>query len=120
MGDSDAFGIWFIVVIISLLGVVAKLVYVGIGKGGRVAILEHVPKLETERLDEIQERYESGGARILLLSSIPGLGSAIAAVAGWLETPVPTFVVLVFISNLIRNGLLVVVLEKGISLVSGG
>ena len=113
-------GLWGMVVIISLVGVLTKLVYFKIGKGGRAAILEHIPKLEPARLAEIEDRYEHGGSKILLLSSVPAIGSAIAAAAGLLETPVPTFIVLVFISNLVRNGLVVFVFGQGIKLLTDG
>ena len=118
MNDLGDFGLWSMVVIISLVGVLTKLVYFSIGKGGREAILDHIPKLEPERLESIEERYANGGSRILLLSSIPGLGSAIAASAGLFHTPLLTFILLVFISNLMRNGLVLVVFGQGIKLLS--
>lgn len=119
MNDLGDFGLWSMVVIISLVGVLTKLVYFKIGKGGREAILEHIPKLEPERLESIEERFKNGGSPILLLSSIPGLGSAIAASAGLLHTPLLTFIVLVLISNLIRNGLVVIVFGQSVKLLSG-
>lgn len=120
MHSLSDLGLWGMVIIISVVGVLTKLVYFKIGMGGRKAILEHIPKLEPERLAEIEERFQHGGARILLLSSIPAIGSAIAAAAGLLETPVPTFVILVFVSNLIRNGLVLFVFGQSIRFLTGG
>ena len=107
------------VVIISVVGVLTKLVYFRIGTGGREAILEHIPSLEPERLESIEERYNQGGSGMLLLSSIPGLGSAIAASAGLFHTPLLTFIILVLISNLIRNLLVVFVFGQGVQYLSG-
>lgn len=120
MDNLGNLGLWGMVIIISLVDVLTKLVYFKIGEGGRDAILEHIPKLEPERLVEIEGRYASGGSRILLLSSIPAIGSAIAAAAGLLETPLLTFIVLVLISNLVRNTLVVFVFGQGIKLITGG
>jgi membrane protein DedA with SNARE-associated domain len=120
MGDLGDLGLWGMVVIISLVGVLTKLVYFKIGKEGREAILDHIPKLEPERLEDIEERFLNGGSRLLLLSSIPGLGSAIAASAGLLHTPLLTFILLVLISNLIRNSLVIVIFGQGVKLLSGG
>jgi membrane protein YqaA with SNARE-associated domain len=120
MDNLSDLGPWSLVIIISLIGLLTKLVYFKIGNGGREAILEHIPKLEPERLADIENRYENGGSSILLLSSVPAVGSAIAAAAGMLETPVITFVVLVLISNLVRNTLVVFVFGQGIKLLTGG
>ncbi|UCG24337.1 MAG: hypothetical protein JSW55_19825 [Chloroflexota bacterium] len=120
MDNLGDLGLWAMVLVISVVGVFTKLVYFKIGQGGREAILEHIPKLDPEQLADVEDRYENGGSRVLLLSSIPAIGSAIAAAAGLLETPVPTFVVLVLISNLIRNGLVVFVFGQSIKLLSGG
>jgi membrane protein YqaA with SNARE-associated domain len=118
MDELGDFGLWGMVVIISVLGVLAKLVYYKIGDGGREAIMDHIPKLEPERLEEIEDRYEHSGSRLLLLSSIPGLGSAIAASAGLFHTPMLTFVVLVFISNLVRNWFVIYILDQGAQFLS--
>jgi membrane protein DedA with SNARE-associated domain len=120
MNDLGDFGLWSMVVLISLVGVLTKLVYFKIGNAGREAILDHIPKLEPERLESIEERFTDGGSRILLLSSIPGLGSAIAASAGLFHTPLLTFIVLVLISNLIRNGLVIFVFGQGVKFFSSG
>ena len=87
---------------------------------GREAILDHIPNLEPERLESIEERFKESSEPMLLLSSIPGLGSAIAASAGLLHTPLLTFVVLVLISNLIRNGPVIAVFGQGIKSISDG
>lgn len=119
MSDPGNLGFWVTVLLISVVGVLTKLVYFRIGQGGREAILEHIPNLEHERLEAIEDRFDSGGSRVLLLASIPVLGSAIAASAGLFQTPLLTFVLLVLISNVIRNGLVIFVFDQGIQLVSG-
>lgn len=119
MNDLGNFGLWAIVLAISVVGVLAKLVYFRIGKGGREIILEHMPSLEQDKLASIEEHFERDRSVMLLLVSIPGLGSVIAATAGLLETPVVLFILLVLVSNLIRNGLVIVVFDQGIQLLSG-
>lgn len=119
MDDLGNFGLWAMVVVVSLVGVLTKLVYFRIGTGGREAVLDHIPSLELERLESIEQRFSQSGSGILLLSSIPGLGSAIAATAGLFRTPLLTFVLLVLISNLVRNSLVVFVIGQGVQLFSG-
>lgn len=116
----SSLGLWLMIIVISVIGVLTKMVYFEIGKGGREAVLEHVPRLEPERLKSLEERFMKSGSRLLLLSSIPGIGSAIAASAGLFRTPLLTFVVLVLVSNLIRNGLLILVFGGGVKLLRGG
>lgn len=120
MDETSNLGLWFMVIVISAVGVLTKMVFFEIGKGGREAMLEHVPRLEPERLQSLEERYTRSGSRLLLLSSIPGIGSAIAASAGLFRTPLLTFILLVLISNLIRNGLLIFIFGGGVKLLTGG
>jgi len=119
MDALDNLGLWFVVILISLIGVLNKLLYFKIGEEGRQAIAEHIPRLEPEQLESVERRYQEGGSRLLLLSSIPALGSAIAAAAGLFETPLPRFVLLVFISSLVRNILILIVAHEGVQYFSG-
>jgi membrane protein DedA with SNARE-associated domain len=100
---------WIMVLIVSLVGVVTKLAYYNVGKRGRDSVLEHIPRITPERWESLETSYEKRGSIMLLLASIPIVGSAIAAAAGTFEARVGTFVILVLISNLIRNWLLVFV-----------
>ena len=100
------------VFIVSLVGVVTKLVYYNVGKLGKDAVLEHIPRMTPENWESLEANYKKRGSVMLLLASIPVIGSATAAGAGAFETRIGTFVVLVFISNLIRNWLLIFVLGQ--------
>jgi membrane protein YqaA with SNARE-associated domain len=107
---------WIMVLIVSMVGVIAKLAYYNIGKRGRDSVLEHIPKITPERWDSLATTYAKRGSVLLLLASIPIAGSAMTAAAGAFETRVGTFVILVFISNFIRNWLLVIVFGRTLSL----
>jgi membrane protein YqaA with SNARE-associated domain len=102
--------LWITVLIISLLGVVAKLAYYNVGKRGEDSVLEHIPRITPERWDSLATSYAKRGSVMLLLASIPIAGSAITVAAGAFETRVGIFVILVLISNLIRNWFLMFVL----------
>ena len=107
---------WIMVLIVSLVGVATKLAYYNIGKRGKDSVLEHIPRITPERWESLGASYEKRGSVMLLLASIPVIGSAIAAAAGAFEARVGMFVVLVLISNLIRNWLLVIVFGKTLAL----
>ncbi|HUS94064.1 MAG TPA: hypothetical protein VMZ24_02680 [Patescibacteria group bacterium] len=107
---------WTMVIIVSLLGVFTKLAYYNIGKRGKDSALEHIPRVTPEQWERLEVGYQKRGSVILLLASIPVVGSAITAVAGAFETGMATFVILVLISNLIRNWLLVVVFGQTLAL----
>ena len=112
--------LWLMVLIISLVGVLTKLVYYRIGKQGSDAVMEHVPNMTPDKWVGVEERYQVYGSRALLLTSVPGLGSAIAAAAGIMNTRMGTFIILVLISNLIRNWLLVFVFGQTLSILPIG
>jgi membrane protein YqaA with SNARE-associated domain len=107
---------WFMVFIVSLVGVGTKLVYYRIGSKGKDSVVEHVPKLTPERWEQVKVQYNQRGAAALLLTSIPVIGSALAAAAGVFSTSMGTFVILVLLSNLTRNWLLVLLFGQTISL----
>lgn len=112
--------VWLMVIIVSLLGVFNKLIYFGIGKQGRKAILEHVPRMTPEKWESIEQSYQDKGVVVLLLASIPIIGSALTAAAGAFGTSQATVIVLVLASNLIRNWLLAVILGQTLSLLPSG
>ncbi len=110
---------WTVVIIVSFLGVFTKLAYYNIGKLGKDSAVEHIPQVTPEQWQRLEEGYQKRGSVILLLASIPVVGSAITAVAGAFETGLATFVILVLISNLVRNWLLVVIFGQTLALFPG-
>ena len=109
--------IWLMVFIVSLVGVVTKLAYYNVGKRGKDSALEHIPRITPERWESLEATYLKRGSLMLLLASIPIVGSAITAAAGAFQTRMVTFVILVLISNLVRNWILVFVFGQTFALI---
>jgi membrane protein YqaA with SNARE-associated domain len=107
---------WTMILVVSLVGIFTKLAYYNVGKLGRDSALEHIPRITPERWESLEATYTKRGSVMLLLASIPIIGSAITAAAGAFETRLATFVILVLISNLIRNCLLVFVFGQTLAL----
>jgi membrane protein YqaA with SNARE-associated domain len=107
--------LWFMVIVVSIVGVATKLVYYRIGSRGKDSVVDHVPRLTPERWEQVKEQYNHRGALALLLASIPVIGSALAAAAGVFSTSLGTFVILVLVSNLIRNWIIVFLFGQTIS-----
>lgn len=110
--------LWSVVILISLIGVVSKLVYYQVGRHGSKAVAERVPQVTPERLSLISGWFEKHGSRVLAISSVPGIGSALAAVAGIAGIRIIFFVVWVFFSGLVRNWLVVILFGQTLSFVS--
>lgn len=106
---------WIIVFIVSLLGVVTKYAYYKVGKLGKDSALEHIPRITPEQWDRMEATYQNRGSLMLLFAGIPVIGSGLAAAAGAFETRLGLFVILVMISNLIRNWLLVFVFGQALT-----
>lgn len=109
-------GLWMMVLIISVVGVITKLVYYRIGILGKNTVSEHIPSLTDERWESIKNQYDNYGPVVLLLASIPAIGSAVAAAAGVFNIAIGTFILIVLISNLIRNWILVFVVGQSLNL----
>jgi membrane protein DedA with SNARE-associated domain len=110
--------LWSIIILLSLIGVVSKLVYYQVGKSGSQAVAKRVPQVTPERLGQISGWFDKHGSRVLAISSVPGIGSALAAVAGIAGIRIIFFVVWVFFSGLVRNWLVVILFGQTLSLFS--
>lgn len=110
--------LWLVVLVISAVGVLTKLAYYSVGRKGKDTVIEHVPKLTPERFEDLNARYERTGPRILLFASVPGVGSALTAIAGVIGIRIATFIFWVAISTLIRNWFLLIVFGQAISVLS--
>ena len=94
---------WIIVFIVSLLCVVTKYAYYKVRMLGKNSALEHIPRITPEQRDRLEANYQNRGSFMLLFSSIPVIGSGLAAAIGAFETRLGLFVILVMISNQICN-----------------
>ncbi|NOR88833.1 MAG: hypothetical protein GQ524_01120 [Anaerolineales bacterium] len=57
-------------------------------------------------MQRAKDLINRGGAPAMLLTAIPGLGSALALTAGLARIQVLAFILFVFVAKLIRNALL--------------
>ena len=92
--------LWTVILLISVIGVFSKLVYYRVGKAGSQAVTERVPQVTSERLGQLNDWYDRHGSRVLAISSVPGIGSALAAAAGIVGVRILIFVIWVFFSGL--------------------
>jgi len=107
LADLTNVRLWLIVVFVSALGLLEKLAIYRAGKLSAETGLPDVLGYDPERRASLESMFQTRGTYILLLASIPGIGAAIAAVAGTLGVPTAVFVIWVTISNLVRNWLIV-------------
>ena len=113
-------GMWLLaVLLLSTIGVAANFGLYEIGKQGRTAIEERYPKIGPEQWQRVQSLYQRFGSWALLLSGIPLLGPLVASAAGAFDIRLPTFFILVLVSQLLRNTLIVMAAVGTFSLVAG-
>ena len=101
--------LWLIVLIVSAVGLAEKLAIYRAGqRSAEAGLATSMPGIDGERRAKLETMFETRGTYILLLASIPGIGAAMAAVAGNVGVATATFVLWVAISILIRNWLIVI------------
>ena len=108
--------LWLIVLIWTAIGVVNKLIYYEAGERSGEGALENIHGLTPERIDEFTHVYDRWGAPLLLLASIPILGSVITVLGAVNGVGILIFIVVVAISNLIRNWLIVLLADGTVQL----
>ncbi len=97
---------WFLVLLLSGIGVLVHFGQYKIGERGELAIQKHIGEGFADKLQRAKDLINRGGARAMLLTAIPGLGSALALGAGLARIQVLAFILFVFTAKLIRNTLL--------------
>jgi len=99
--------LWLVMLIWVAIGVMNKLVYYEAGERTGEAALEKVHGYTAERAAQFNHLYDRWGVPLLLLSSVPVVGAAITVLAGVDKVSKLLFVILVAISNLVRNWLII-------------
>ena len=99
-------GLWLVVAIASILGVLGNLALYQLGRSGTQAVFERFPRLDGERWKRIGAYYQRYGARILILSAVPGLGTLLTTGAGAFDIQRRAFLLWVFLGKLLRNWVL--------------
>ena len=105
---------WGAVALISVLGVGTALVPYYAGKRGIESVLRRFPRLRQERLERAEALYREHGSGLLFLSFIPMLGMLLTAGAGVAGVQVSTFVAWVLAGRILRNTLLLVLVDQGL------
>ncbi len=105
--------LWMLVVVISAVGAAGNLALYYLGRGGTEAVFERFPQLEGERWERIGTYYERYGARVLILSAIPGLGTVLTTGAGAFNIKRNIFLVWIFLAKLMRNWLIIFLMSAG-------
>ena len=97
---------WFIVLLLSGVGVLVHFGQYKIGERGESAIQKHIGEGFLDKLQRAKDLINRGGAPAMLLTAVPGLASALALTAGLARIHVLAFLLFVFVAKLIRNALL--------------
>ena len=108
--------LWIVVLVWSAVGVFNKVVYYEAGERGGKAALNKVHGFSQERQEKFHSLYDRWGSPLLLLASIPVIGSAITVLGGVGRVAMPVFIIMVVISNLIRNWLIIFASGRVVSL----
>lgn len=105
---------WFLVLAVSALGIIAPLTAYAIGKRGTQAVLSHFPRISKEQWEKASKLYEDYGSRLVFLSAIPMIGMVFSAVAGAFGIKLSTFVIWVFAGRLVRNWLILLLFDQAL------
>ena len=100
------FRIWLAILATSVYGASLGLINYYAGKKGVPAIQERFPQVNPDKLEHYHRWYERWGARVLILSSLPVLGTFLTLGAGIYGVHIVAFMVWSVIALLIRNWLL--------------
>ena len=97
---------WFLVLLLSGVGVLIHFGQYKIGERGESAIQKHIGEDFADKLQRAKDLINRGGAPAMLLTAIPGLASALALTAGLARIQILAFILFVFVAKFIRNALL--------------
>lgn len=101
--------LWVVVLIWAAIGVFNKLVYYEAGQKGGKAALNKIHGYTPEKAEKYHQLYERWGSPLLLLASVPVIGSVMTVLGGVGRVALPGFIIMVAISNLVRNWLIIIV-----------
>jgi len=107
IADLTNLRLWLVVLVWVAFGVFNKLVYYEAGERGGKTALNKVHGYTPERADKIHKLYDRWGSPLLLLASVPVIGSVVTVLGGVGRVALPVFIIMVVISNLVRNWLIV-------------
>ena len=94
--------LWILVLLVSAWGTAGSLIPYYVGQRGTKAVFEHYPRLRGRPWERLEALYQKWGALTLILSSIPGLGSALLVAAGAVGIGRQVFLFWVFLGKVLR------------------
>ena len=100
------FRIWLTILAASTFGASLGLINYLAAKKGLPEIQKKFPQLDQKKLNRVDWLYQRWGARVLLLSSVPVLGTVLTLGAGMYGVQLVAFMIWSVIALLIRNWLL--------------
>jgi membrane protein YqaA with SNARE-associated domain len=104
--------LWLVVLIASLLGALGNLALYYLGQRGTEAVLQRFPRIEGRRWKRIGTFYQRFGAKLLILSAIPGLGSLLTTGAGAFGIKRNAFLFWVILAKGMRNWVLLLLFHQ--------
>jgi membrane protein DedA with SNARE-associated domain len=99
--------LWLVVLGLTIFGVADRLVFYYAGKRGGKAALDKVHGYTPERADQLHSLYERWGSFLLLITSVPVIGSSMTVLGGISDVAIPLFIVMAVISYMVRNWIIV-------------
>ena len=111
--------VWLLVLVLSVAGVGSAALPYYLGKRGVEAVVERFPNLGEERLRRVEQLYGEHGSALLFFSFVPMLGLLLSAGAGIVGVQRSSFVIWVLIGRIVRNSILLVLIDQGLHIVVG-
>ena len=96
------FRLWTLVLFVSALGTAGSLIPYYVGQRGTKAVFDHYPQLEGRPWQRLEAVFQRWGAFTLILSGIPGLGTALLVVGGAFGIKRRVFLCWVFVGKVLR------------------
>ena len=96
------FRLWILVLFVSALGTSGSLIPYYLGQRGTKAVFEHYPKLEGRPWQRLEAVFQRWGALTLILSGIPGVGTALLIAGGAFGIKRRIFLCWVFVGKVLR------------------
>ena len=104
--------LWLLILVLSLVGSFARLPNYYGGLRGKEFIETLYPRIKPETWNRVLDWYRRLGPLPLLIASIPFIGSVLTVAAGMAGIGRIYFLVFIFISKVVRNWLLILIIAR--------
>lgn len=111
--------LWLLVLVVSGLGTAGSVALYAVGRRGTRAVFARFPQLQGQPWERLWSWFGQWGARVLILSGIPTLGAPLSTAAGAFGIQRGSFLRWVFVAKLLRNWVLLLLLEQSFQFVAG-